>query len=302
VSEQRVTDPLVGLVARALRTEVEELSVERLEGSAIAEIDRIRWRGPNASGRLRFTRSAEATSVEVQLLPFLSRRGVPVPRVVARGIPPGHAPERRPWILTEDIEESSICDEADGQLAEAAGATLAAIQRATAADEPALSALGVPALPASRIREEALGAADLLARGDAMRLRTLSDRLDAPALEALGVALVHGAFGCDTVRVGERSLIVTSWMRAHLGCPLQDLARLHEDLLAVSAAVAEAALRGYGAPTGLLSQAELLQQLSETRWWSRLSSARLVDREAAAGRIREAIDRAEKLLASGRAD
>ena len=281
-------DPLRGLVARALRTEVLELASEHVDTSPLVEIDRIRWRGPQGEGRLLFSRFHEAATVEVQLLPFLSRKGLPVPRVVARGVPPSRAPERRTWLLTEEPDGVVLSRRPDGDAARRAATVLREIQTATANDEPALTALGVPALPASRIRDEALAAVDLLDRHDAARLRERAYALDAVGLEALGVALVHGDYGLRRVRALAGANVVTDWLRAHLGCPLQDLARLCLDLR--DRAIEDEALRAFGRGADLLDQAAALQRLFQIRWYAWHAQLAIRSKEDCGQRVRALLD------------
>jgi aminoglycoside phosphotransferase (APT) family kinase protein len=289
-------EAFVGLISRALRTTVHEISRERIGDSALAETERVRWHGPEGEGRLVFKRVAEGASLEVQLLPFLARRGLPVPRVWARGIPPRHASERRPWLLADDTDGATLCEQATEALARQAGEFVVALQRVTANDKPALVALGVPPLTASGIRDEALAATELLEAAAVSRLAALAAELDVARLEALGTSLVHGDFGCPSIIVGPTSLLVVEWSRAHLGCPLQDLAALVMSLRPLGARLADAAIAGFGGDAGLLQQAQFLHSLYVVRWFAFLARSGIISRAHAASAIgpsltREASDR-----------
>ena len=273
-------------MARALGTAVEELAVERIATSARAEIDRITWRGPHGSGRLLFKRMHRAASLEAGLLPFLSRRRLPVERVVSSGIPPAHVREPRPWVLTLEPEGAPLCAPATRESARLAGEALATIQRATRGDAGVLTALGVPTLSPSRIRDEAPASADLLGEEDAARLRSLSAGLDVSALDALGLVLVHGAYDCARVLVAEGRPVALDWSRAHLGCPLEDVARLHTDLARRGAAIAQEFLEGYGEDVATLGAARILGQLFDVRWLAWEASEGLRAREESAALVR----------------
>lgn len=278
------SEPFAQLVARALRTEVEEVLTERATTSPLVEVDRVRWRGSGGEGRLLFCRFHESAPVEAQLLPFLSRKGLPVPRVIARGVPPPHAPERRPWLLLDDLPRDPL--PRDAAWARRAAETLRTIQRETARDEPALSALGLPLLPPARIRTDAIGAVDLLERDDAGRLRALAERCDAEALEALGFSLAHGDYTTRNLVARADGVVVVDWLRAHLGCPLQDLAWLAADLRRADAALARGAVEAYGAEGALLADAERLQRLFAIRWQWRLVERGVRAKSDAAARVR----------------
>jgi aminoglycoside phosphotransferase (APT) family kinase protein len=279
------SDALVGLVSRALRIEVEEAGTERIATAPLAEVDRIRWRAANGSGTLVFKRLAEAVSLEAHLLPFLSRRGVPVPRVVARGVPPARANERRPWLLMEDVNGSPLCDALTESAARQAGAMIADLQEVTRTDEPALRALGVPRLTASRIRDDALEAREFLEPGEARALSALAERLDPDAMDGLGVALVHGDYGCASILIRDDTAVVVDWARAHLGCPLLDMARLTEDLRQHPRVLAAAA-DAFGAERRRVADAQILQRLFEVRWYALLANRGLMTRVAAAQNAR----------------
>ncbi len=264
-------DPLAALVSRALGVRVEEVAVERVSTSAVADVDRIRWRGDGRSGVLRFARLRREASVEAALLPYLSRRGIPVPAVLASGLPPAHVRESRPWVLTTEVEGPPLAEVATPELRGAALATLEALKRATSGD-PTLDALGVPRLPPLRVRDEALAAAELLPPELAERLRALAARLDPSELDA-DVALVHGDYGGDNLRVFGGKLVVLGWERAHLGSPLEDRARLARDL-----------------GETVREDADALRRLAAVRWYGWLARSGWIVREELAHRAREIVD------------
>jgi aminoglycoside phosphotransferase (APT) family kinase protein len=269
-----VPEALVSLVSRALRTSVEEADVERVATTPLVEADRITWRASGGGGSLIFSRLTAAVSLEAQLLPFLSRKGLPVPRVLARGLPPPHANERRPWLLTEEVSGSSLCEVASEANVRRAAAIIAELQRATSHDAPALTALGVPALDAARIRDEALVARRFLDPSGAQALETLAERLDVTSIDSIGATLVHGTYGCSNVIIDGTGAIVVDWTRAHLGCPLLDLARLTDDLRAPE--LRAAAIAGYGADGRRVDDVDLLRRLFEVRWCALLVTNALV--------------------------
>ena len=150
--------------------------------------------------------------MEAQVLPFLARKTPHVPRVHSRGIPPPHA-SLGPWLLLEDLSDAaSACD---GDAIDVIRAKIA-VERAVAADGPALRALGVPVrTPLDVVREE---------RGDATAEEAALE------LGAWPVALVHGDLICERARRTERGVVLLRWSAAHLGCGLLDAVRLAADL------------------------------------------------------------------------
>ncbi|OLC52879.1 MAG: hypothetical protein AUH85_15555 [Chloroflexi bacterium 13_1_40CM_4_68_4] len=253
-------DPLVGLVARALRTDVEAISVERLAATPLAEVDRIVWRGPSGEGRLLFRRFRREASVEAALLPLLARRGLPVETVLASGIPPRHAPEQRPWLLSVEPEGIELCR---GQVEDArrAASALRAIHEGMRNELPLLRALGVPELTPATLRDEAIAATALLSGEDAERLRAL---VAATGAEQAGpLSLVHGAAACDRVLVQGERVIVLDWSRAHIGSPLEDVGALVGSL---EGDVGRAALEGLGVAPERVPDAERLHRLAAVRW------------------------------------
>src|SRR5207245_7290503 len=102
--------------------------------------------------------------------------------------------------------------------------TKVAIERAVAADGPALKALGVKTITLSELVERALE-------------RAATDRpLDAEArgaallLSSLPTVLCHGEFACTHARQTARGVILMEWRRAYLGCGLIDIAHLTSDV------------------------------------------------------------------------
>lgn len=285
------TEAFASLVSRALRVEVEALEVERVATTALAEVDRVRWRARDASGVLLFKRMPRVASLEAALVPYLARRGVPVAPVVASGIPPAHVREPRPWLLIADVGGAPLASVATPELAREAARVLVSLQRATASDAT-LVALGVPSFPAARTRDEALAASELLDTGDGERLRGVAATVDVAALEALDVVLVHGDYGGENLRVVDGKLVVLEWSRAHLGCALQDLARLVAELRARDPALAEVALDACGASAERLADAEALQELFAIRWYAWQAREGLLPRENARVLIRGILDRA----------
>ncbi len=258
-------DPLVGLVARALRTDVDAISVERIETTALTEVDRIRWRGPSGEGRLIFRRMRRAASVEAALLPALARRGLAVETVLASGIPPRHAAEQRPWVLTVEPEGAPLCERPAADARRGAEA-LRAAHGAMREDVPLLRALGLPELPPEALRNEALAAASLLPARDADRLRALARATDVAALARAPTTLAHGALACERVLLADGRVILRDWTRAHVGSPLVDVGALVASLHARDASLARAALEGYPIAAELLPDAERLHRLAVVRW------------------------------------
>ncbi len=260
-------DPLLGLVARALRAEVDAISVERIETSPLAEVDRIRWRGPGGEGRLLFRRMRREASVEAALLPVLARRGLAVENVLASGIPPRHVAEQRPWVLAVEPEGAPLCERGVTDARRAAQA-VSATHEAMRDELPLLKALGLPELPPATLRDEALAATALLPRDDADRLRALAAETRVDAVAGAAPTLVHGAFTCERVLVNGDRLVVRDWKRAHVGSGLEDLGALVRSLRARDPAAARAALEGYPVEPELLRDAERLHQLAVVRWYA----------------------------------
>ena len=190
VSEERVPDPLTSFISRSLRTEVTDVSEEIVQDTTEAELDRVSFTQAGLRRTLIVKRVPPHASLEVKLLPHLARRTDRVPVVHARGIPPATVPAW-PWLLIEDLLDAPGADDL-----EAIVRAKVAVERAVAADGPALVALGVP-----RIAR----------RG---------------ALAAWPEVLVHGALSRQTAVRLERGVVLTEWRQASLGSGLTDVVRL----------------------------------------------------------------------------
>ena len=226
-------DPLGSLVARSIGGDVRDVRPEELEAEDGIERRRLRFTRDDRAETILFERSAKGTMVEAQLVPFLARKTEHVPRVHSRGMPPPHA-SLGAWLLLEDLTEAaSACD---GDAAEIVRAKIA-IERAVAADGPALRALRVPVrTPLDVVRQEG---------GDP------SAEEAARELGAWPVALVHGDLTCARARRTGRGVVITRWSAAHLGCALRDAVRLASDLrLAGRASDADALVDLYVAESG----------------------------------------------------
>jgi len=205
-------DPLGSLVARSVGGEVRGVRSEDLAAEEGIERKRLHFTRDGRDTTALFERSARGIVVEAQVLPFLARKTAHVPRVHSRGIPPPHA-SLGPWLLLEDLSASpSACE---GDVADIVRAKIT-IERAVAADGPALRALGVPVrTPLDLVRGEG---------GDAGAEEA------ARALSAWPVALVHGDLTCARARRTDRGVVLVRWAGAHLGCALLDAVRLAADL------------------------------------------------------------------------
>ncbi len=245
-------DPLADLVGRSLRTVVSEVRSEVVRRDPHVELERIHFRADGALRSLILKRVPPERDLEVHLLPFLARKSTHVPRVHSRGVPPPAVPAKR-WLLLEDtVEAPSACEMDPGAII----AAKVAIERAVAADVPALRALGVPLLTPGAIAE--LAPPEQAA--DAMEAaRRLAD---------WPVALVHGDLCCANTALVDGEVRIGEWRWAHLGCPLLDVTRLTGDLISRGEAVLGIGLsRVYGAlvdrqiGTDELRAAELLERL-----------------------------------------
>lgn len=205
-------DPLGSLVARSVGGDVQGVRAEDLEVEDGIERKRLHFTRDGRVSAALFERSARGTVMEAQLVPFLARKTEHVPRVHSRGIPPPHV-SLGPWLLLEDVSDAPNACEDD--VVDVIRAKIA-IERAVAADGPALRALGVPVrTPVDVLREEGADA---------------SAEEAARELGAWPVGLVHGDLTCGRARRAERGIVLTRWSMAHLGCALLDAVRFAADL------------------------------------------------------------------------
>lgn len=226
---------------------------EPLRRTPHVELERVRFRSGGADRSLLLKRVPAERDLEVRLLPFLARKSEHVPRVHARGIPPPAVPAKR-WLLLEDTEDAP-----GGCAGDPRGIVAAkvALERAVAADVPALRALGVP-----ERSPEAL--ADLAPPDLADDAREAARRL-----AGWPVALVHGDLCCANVTLDGERVLIGEWRWASLGCALLDIVRLTGDLIARGEAVLGIGLsRVYGSlidrtiGSDELRAAELLEKVA----------------------------------------
>ena len=204
-------DPLGSLVTRSVGGDVQDVRAEELVAEDGLERKRLRFTRDGHATTALFERSPRGIVMEAQVLPFLARKTPHVPRVHSRGIPPAHA-SLGPWLLLEDLGDAA--NACDGDVTDIIRAKIA-VERAVAADGPALRALGVPVrTPLDVARQES----DANAEEAAVELG------------AWPVALVHGDLTCERARRAERGVVLLRWSAAHLGCGLLDAIRLAADL------------------------------------------------------------------------
>jgi hypothetical protein len=213
-------DPLTAFVARSLRADVSDVRSELVAKNALMEVERIRFSQEGVARSLVLKRVPPEDSLEVQLLPFLARKTDRVPRVLSRGVPPPAVPAW-PWVMTEDVlDTTSACHEDPRAIV----LTKVAIERAVAADGPALKALGVKTMTPVALVERAVERAATDRPVDA------EARAAATALSHLPTVLCHGELACTHARLAARGVILMEWRRAYLGCGLLDIAQLSDDV------------------------------------------------------------------------
>jgi len=213
-------DPLTAFVARSLRADVSDVRSELVAKNALMEVERIRFSQEGVARSLALKRVPPDDSLEVQLLPFLARKTDRVPRVLSRGVPPPAVPAW-PWVMTEDVlDTTSACHEDPRAIV----LTKVAIERAVAADGPALNALGVKKLTPVDLVEHAVE------RATTDRPLDAEARAAATALSHLQTVLCHGELACTHTRLTARGVIIVEWRRAYLGCGLLDVAQLSDDV------------------------------------------------------------------------
>ncbi len=234
-------DPLTAFVARSLRADVSEVRSELVAKNALMEVERIRFSQEGVERSLALKRVPPEDSLEVQLLPFLARKTDRVPRVLSRGVPPAAVPAW-PWVMTEDVlDTTSACHEDPRAIV----LTKVAIERAVAADGPALNALGVRTMTPVQLVERAAE------RAATDRPVDIEARAAATALSHLPTVLCHGELACTHARFTARGVIIVEWRRAYLGCGLLDIAQLTDDVRLFSGEdPGEKLLEFYGELTG----------------------------------------------------
>ena len=221
MGEERAADPLTAFISRSLRAEVTDVREQIVQDTTEAELDRVFFTLDGASRTLIVKRVPPHSSLEVKLLPHLARKTDRVPTVHARGIPPTTVPAW-PWLLIEDLLDAPAAEDLEDVVA-----AKVAVERAVAADGPALTALGVP------------------------RIARRGPLAEWPEV------LVHGALTRVHAVRTERGIVLTEWRHASLGCGLADVIRLARDAGVAPRPLAEryAALVGQGLTAAVLEAA-----------------------------------------------
>ena len=243
-------DPLTAFVARSLRADVSDVRSELIAKNALMEVERIRFSQEGVERSLALKRVPPEDSLEVQLLPFLARKTDRVPRVLSRGVPPPAVPAW-PWVMTEDLlDTTSACHEDPRAIV----LTKVAIERAVAADAPALKALGVKTMTPVELVERAV---EQVATD---RPVDIDARAAATVLSSLPTVLCHGELACTHARLTARGVILVEWRRAYLGCGLLDIAQLTEDVRLFSGVDPGDKLFGYyGDLTGIAVSKDMVR-------------------------------------------
>ena len=224
MDEERDPDPLTSFIARSLRADVTDVREEILPDATDAALARVTFTRDGARRSLILKRLPKGRSLEVTLLPLLARKTDRVPAVYARGIPPA-AVAGTPWVLLEDLQDLPRADDL-----EAIVDAKVAIERAVAADGPALVALGVP-------RVAHVG-----------------------ALAEWPEVLVHGALVRANALRTDRGVVLAEWRDATLGPGLTDVLRLAHDAGVPAGTLAQryAAAVGLALTDGALEAASAL--------------------------------------------
>ena len=245
------------MVSRALGEPVQRVTSESVAHDSGREIERVHFSQGGEKGSLILKRVDPDGALEVELLPFLTRKSPHVPLVFARGIPRPR-PDARHWLLLEDLAAaSSVCDldPREAMLAKVA------IEKAVERDGPALAALGVRRRsPADLVATAAPAITDAALLADARKAaRWLAKWPD---------ALTHGDLVCGNVVRAERGPVIQEWGDAFIGCGLLDAVRLASDLTSRGDARRGVGLprlyaeeRGVPLTTAVLRAAELVDKV-----------------------------------------
>ena len=193
MGEERIVDPLTSFIARSLRADVTDVREEIIQDTTEAELDRVHFTQDGARRTLIVKRVPQHDSLEVKVLPHLARKTDRVPAVHARGIPPATA-AGWPWLLIEDLLDAPGADDLDAIVR-----AKIVVERAVAADGPALVALGVP------------------------RIARRGPLAEWPEV------IVHGDLTRRNAVLTDRGVVLTEWRHASLGAGLADIVRLARD-------------------------------------------------------------------------
>jgi len=265
-------DPLTAFVSRSLRADVTDVRSELVAKNALMEVERIRFSQEGVTRSLALKRVPPQDSLEVQLLPFLARKTDRVPRVLSRGVPPP-AVSAWPWVMTEDVlDTTSACHEDPRAIV----LTKVAIERAVAADAPALNALGVKMASPADLVERAVE------RAATDRPLDAEARAAVTALSHLPTVLCHGELACTHARLTPRGVVIVEWHRAYLGCGLLDIAQLSDDVRHFSGEdPADKLLEYYGELTGNTVTKEMARA---SRLVVKVTRRAITDQNSAEGR------------------